>query len=64
MQLNNFIEKYKNLFLCVLQTMVDWNWLCVIGELGASYGFYRWWQSKDTFLAVLEVELWRLKFFL
>ncbi|CAF2816684.1 unnamed protein product [Rotaria sp. Silwood2] len=35
--------------------MIDWNWLWVIGQLGVSYGFYRWWKSNDTFLAVLEV---------
>ncbi|CAF0835538.1 unnamed protein product [Rotaria sordida] len=35
--------------------MMDWNWLWVIGQLGVSYGFYRWWKSNDTFLAVLEV---------
>jgi hypothetical protein len=36
--------------------MIDWNWLWVIGELGVSYGFYRWWKSDDKFLAVLEVK--------
>ncbi|CAF0806103.1 unnamed protein product [Adineta steineri] len=35
--------------------MFDWNWLWVVGELGVSYGFYRWWKSNDTFVAVLEV---------
>ncbi|CAF1110158.1 unnamed protein product [Adineta steineri] len=35
--------------------MIDWNWLWVIGELGISYGFYRWWKADDKFLAVLEV---------
>jgi hypothetical protein len=59
MQLNYFIEKNKNLFdfFYVLQTMFDWNWLWVVGELGVSYGFYRWWKSNDTFLAILEVEI-------
>jgi hypothetical protein len=37
--------------------MFDWNWLLVVGELGVSYGFYRWWKSNDTFLAVFEVEI-------
>jgi hypothetical protein len=37
--------------------MFDWDWLLVVGELGVSYGFYRWWKSNDTFLAVLEVEI-------
>jgi hypothetical protein len=36
--------------------MIDWNWLWVIGEVGISYGFYRWWKSHDKFLAILEVE--------
>ncbi|CAF0972599.1 unnamed protein product [Rotaria sordida] len=35
--------------------MFDWNWLWVVGEIGISYGFYRWWKSNDKFLAVLEV---------
>ncbi|UJR21471.1 hypothetical protein I4U23_024556 [Adineta vaga] len=35
--------------------MIDWNWLWVVGELGISYGFYRWWKSDDKFLAVLAV---------
>ena len=39
----------------LLQTMIDWNWLWVVGEFGISYGFYRWWKSDDKFLAVFEV---------
>jgi len=35
--------------------MFDWDWTWVIGELGISYGLYRWWKSNDTFLAILEV---------
>ncbi|CAF1511118.1 unnamed protein product [Rotaria magnacalcarata] len=35
--------------------MIDWNWLWVIGQVGATYGFYRWWKANDAFLAVLEV---------
>jgi len=36
--------------------MFDWNWLWVFGEVGISYGLYRWWKSDDRFLAVLEVD--------
>jgi hypothetical protein len=61
MQLNYFIKKKRiktcSFFLYALQTMFDWNWLLVAGELGVSYGFYRWWKSNDTFLAVFEVEI-------
>ncbi|UJR27929.1 hypothetical protein I4U23_009189 [Adineta vaga] len=35
--------------------MLDWNWLWVVGELGVSYGFYRWWKSNDTLLTALEI---------
>ena len=41
--------------------MFDWNWLALIGEIGISYGCYRWWRSDDKFLAVLEVEMCSLK---
>ncbi|CAF3407030.1 unnamed protein product [Rotaria sp. Silwood1] len=34
--------------------MFDWNWFWLVGEIGISYGFYRWWKSNDKFLAVLE----------
>jgi hypothetical protein len=40
--------------------MIDWNWLWVIGEIGISYGFYRWWKADDKFLAVLEVKFFEI----
>ncbi|CAF0952381.1 unnamed protein product [Rotaria magnacalcarata] len=35
--------------------MIDWTWLWLVGEIGISYGFYRWWRSNDQFLAALEL---------
>jgi len=41
---------------CLLHTIASQlNTLKVIGELGVSYGLYRWWKSNDAFLAILEV---------
>lgn len=43
------------MYFSVLQTMIDWDWLWVAGELAVSYGFYSWWKADDKFLAVLAV---------
>lgn len=43
------------MILYAFQIVMDWNWLWVVGELGATYGLFRWWKSTDTFLSNLEV---------
>ncbi|CAF1249450.1 unnamed protein product, partial [Didymodactylos carnosus] len=32
----------------------DWDWLLILGEFGLTFGFYRWWKSKEIFVDVLE----------
>lgn len=41
----------------MLQNMFDWTWVLLAGELGITYGFYRWRNSYEKALTALEVQI-------